>query len=201
MEATPYSVLLSRIGALLVLSPVAMATVALVGAATALLAAVIALAQDDIKKVLAYSTVSQLGFMFMGVGLGVFWAAILHLVTHAFFKACLFLGAGSVMHGNGDETDIKKQGLQAPLGDLATVASSPACPLSASSPRDLSSTASATPSCSPDWVPRLAPALGLLTAGCTSFYMWRLYLLTSRASGPGGRSPRRTKRHAIVFRS
>src|SRR5678815_4424599 len=73
-------------------------------------ALLLAFAQDDIKKVLAYSTVSQLGFMFMGVGVGVFWAAALHLVTHACFKACLFLGAGSVMHGNGDETDIKRLG-------------------------------------------------------------------------------------------
>ena len=96
--------LFCRMSFLLVLSPAAMAVVALIGALTALLAALIAFAQDDIKKVLAYSTVSQLGFMFMGVGMGVFWAAVLHLVTHAFFKACLFLGAGSVMHGNGDET-------------------------------------------------------------------------------------------------
>ena len=102
--------LFSRIGFLLVLSPIAMATVALVGAATALFAALIAFAQDDIKKVLAYSTISQLGFMFMAVGLGVFWAAIFHLATHAFFKACLFLGAGSVMHGNAEETDIKRLG-------------------------------------------------------------------------------------------
>src|SRR5262249_38094199 len=102
--------LFCRLSPLLVLAPVAMAAIGIVGALTALLAALIAFAQDDIKKVLAYSTVSQLGFMFMGVGLGVFWAAFLHLVTHAFFKACLFLGAGSVMHGNADETDIKKLG-------------------------------------------------------------------------------------------
>ena len=102
--------LFSRMSFLLVLSPTAMATVAIVGAVTSLIAALIAFAQDDIKKVLAYSTVSQLGIMFMGVGMGVFWAAVFHLVTHAFFKACLFLGAGSVMHGNGDETDIKKLG-------------------------------------------------------------------------------------------
>ena len=76
------------------LSPTAMATIAIVGALTALVAALIAFAQDDIKKVLAYSTVSQLGIMFMAVGMGV-WAAVFHLVTHAFFKACLFLGAGA----------------------------------------------------------------------------------------------------------
>ena len=100
--------LFCRLSFLLVLSPTAMAWVAMIGAVTAVWAALIAFAQDDIKKVLAYSTVSQLGFMFMGVGVGVFWAAALHLVTHACFKACLFLGAGSVMHGNGDETDIQR---------------------------------------------------------------------------------------------
>src|SRR5207302_9743992 len=102
--------LFCRISYLLVLSPTAMAVVACIGGATALLAALIAFAQDDLKKVLAYSTVSQLGFMFMGVGAGLFWAAFLHVVTHAFFKACLFLGAGSVMHGNADEGNIRKLG-------------------------------------------------------------------------------------------
>src|SRR5262249_43906084 len=81
-----------------VLSPFVMATVLVVGAATALLAATIALVQNDIKKVLAYSTVSQLGFMFIGVGVGAFTAGFFHVLTHAFFKACLFLGAGSVIH-------------------------------------------------------------------------------------------------------
>src|SRR6185312_10737529 len=102
--------LFCRLSFLLVLSPTAMAWVAMIGALTAVWAALIAFAQDDIKKVLAYSTVSQLGFMFIAVGTGVFWAAALHLVTHACFKACLFLGAGSVMHGNGDETDVYKLG-------------------------------------------------------------------------------------------
>src|SRR5450432_2891757 len=102
--------LFCRLSYLLVLSPTTMAVVAVIGASTALLAALIAFAQDDLKKVLAYSTVSQLGFMFMAIGAGVFWAAFLHVVTHAFFKACLFLSAGSVMHGNADEGDIRKLG-------------------------------------------------------------------------------------------
>ncbi|HEY1908553.1 MAG TPA: proton-conducting transporter membrane subunit, partial [Myxococcaceae bacterium] len=89
--------LFCRLSFLLVMSPTAMAWVAMIGALTAVWAALIAFAQDDIKKVLAYSTVSQLGYMFIAVGVGVFWAAALHLITHAFFKACLFLGAGSVM--------------------------------------------------------------------------------------------------------
>jgi NADH-quinone oxidoreductase subunit L len=90
--------LVCRLSMVFVLSPFAMLTVALVGAATALLAATIAFAQNDIKKVLAYSTVSQLGYMFLGVGVGAFTAGFFHVITHAFFKACLFLGAGSVIH-------------------------------------------------------------------------------------------------------
>jgi NADH-quinone oxidoreductase subunit L len=90
--------LVCRLSFVFVLSPFTMATIAVTGAATALLAASIALVQNDIKKVLAYSTVSQLGFMFLGVGVGAFTAGFFHVFTHAFFKACLFLGAGSVIH-------------------------------------------------------------------------------------------------------
>src|SRR5207249_6007897 len=92
------------------LSPVAMMVVAIVGLATAVLAATIGLAQNDIKKVLAYSTVSQLGYMFLGAGVGAFAASIFHLMTHAFFKACLFLGSGSVIHAMGGEQDIRRMG-------------------------------------------------------------------------------------------
>ena len=84
--------------------------VATVGVTTAFFAAVIALAQTDIKKVLAYSTISQLGFMFLALGVGAFSAAIFHLVTHAFFKACLFLVAGSVIHSMHGEQDMWKMG-------------------------------------------------------------------------------------------
>jgi NADH-quinone oxidoreductase subunit L len=90
--------LVARLSFVFVLSPAAMATVAVTGAATAIFAASIGLLQTDLKKVLAYSTVSQLGFMFIGVGVGAFSAGIFHVFTHAFFKACLFLGAGSVIH-------------------------------------------------------------------------------------------------------
>ena len=85
-------------------------TVAVVGAATALFAATIAVSQNDIKKVLAYSTVSQLGFMFLAIGSGAYVAAIFHMVTHAFFKALLFLGSGSVIHGMHHEQDMRKMG-------------------------------------------------------------------------------------------
>ncbi len=90
--------MVARLHFIFILSPVAMTTIAVVGALTALFAATIGLFQYDIKKVLAYSTVSQLGFMFMAVGVGAYWAGIFHLLTHAFFKACLFLGSGSVIH-------------------------------------------------------------------------------------------------------
>ncbi len=92
------------------LAPSIMLFVAIVGAATAIFAATIGIAQNDIKKVLAYSTVSQLGYMFLAAGVGAYVAAIFHLVTHAFFKALLFLGSGSVIHAMGGEQDMRKMG-------------------------------------------------------------------------------------------
>ncbi len=91
-------------------APTAMFIVAVIGAATALFAATIGIAQNDIKKVLAYSTISQLGYMFLACGLGAFVAAIFHVITHAFFKALLFLGSGSVIHGMHDEQDMRRLG-------------------------------------------------------------------------------------------
>ena len=91
-------------------APTAMWIIAIIGAATALFAATIAIAQNDIKKVLAYSTVSQLGFMFLAAGVGAFVVAIFHVMTHAFFKALLFLGSGSVIHGMHHEQDMRRMG-------------------------------------------------------------------------------------------
>jgi NADH-quinone oxidoreductase subunit L len=91
-------------------APEASHVVAVIGVATAFFAATIALVQTDIKKVLAYSTISQLGFMFLALGVGAYGAAIFHVVTHAFFKACLFLGAGSVIHALSGEQDVRKMG-------------------------------------------------------------------------------------------
>ena len=102
--------LMVRISPILHLTPGVLTVIAVVGAATALFAATIACAQDDIKRVLAYSTISQLGYMFLAVGSGAYVAAIFHMVTHAFFKALLFLGAGSVIHGLHDEQDMKRMG-------------------------------------------------------------------------------------------
>ncbi|MGC4000389.1 MAG: NADH-quinone oxidoreductase subunit L [Anaeromyxobacter sp.] len=177
--------LVARNAYLFTLAPAAMATVTIVGAATALIAALIAFAQNDIKKVLAYSTVSQLGFMFIGVGAGVWWAGVLHLVTHAFFKACLFLGAGSVMHGMGDETDIRKMGgllrkmphTAATFG-VATLAITGFVPLSGFWSKD-AILGGALFSHNPAWhqVGLVAYVLGTVAALGTAFYMTRLYAL------------------------
>ncbi|HEX9890360.1 MAG TPA: NADH-quinone oxidoreductase subunit L [Nitriliruptorales bacterium] len=102
--------LIARTGSIYVLSLDAMTVVAWIGAATAVVAALIAIRQDDIKKILAYSTVSQLGYMFVGVGVGAFSEGMFHLVTHAFFKGLLFLAAGSVMHALANATDVWRMG-------------------------------------------------------------------------------------------
>jgi NADH-quinone oxidoreductase subunit L len=102
--------MVTRLNFLFDLTPDIQTLIAIVGAVTALFAASIALAQTDIKKVLAYSTVSQLGLMFLALGLGAYHVAVFHVITHAFFKACLFLGSGSVIHAMGGEQDMRKMG-------------------------------------------------------------------------------------------
>jgi NADH-quinone oxidoreductase subunit L len=102
--------MVARSNALFVLAPTSMKTVAIVGALTAIFAASIGLVQNDIKRVLAYSTVSQLGYMFLALGVGAFAAGVFHVFTHAFFKALLFLGAGSVIHAMSGEQDMRKMG-------------------------------------------------------------------------------------------
>jgi NADH-quinone oxidoreductase subunit L len=102
--------MVARCHALFVLSPTAMQVVAVTGTLTAVMAAAIALTQRDLKRIMAYSTVSQLGYMFLGLGVGAWVGAIFHLFTHAFFKALLFLGSGSVMHAIGGDCDITRQG-------------------------------------------------------------------------------------------
>jgi len=176
--------LFCRLSFLLVLSPKAMAAVALIGAATALWAALIAFAQDDMKRILAYSTVSQLGYMFIGVGVGAFWTAALHLVTHACFKACLFLGAGSVMHGNDEETDIWRLGglrkempwTWATFG-IATLAITGIVPLSGFFSKDAILHGAHTSKLEGlGWVGPTVYVVGLIAAACTAFYMVRLYV-------------------------
>ncbi len=102
--------MIARSNILYTLAPVSQTVVAVIGLATAILAATIAIKQNDIKKILAYSTVSQLGYMFLGLGVGAYTGAVFHVMTHAFFKALLFLGAGSVIHAMHHEQDIRKMG-------------------------------------------------------------------------------------------
>ena len=102
--------LVARMSGVYLQAPEASMVIAVVGTATAFFAATVAMVQTDIKKVLAYSTVSQLGFMFLALGVGAYGVAIFHVVTHAFFKACLFLGAGSVIHALGGEQDLRRMG-------------------------------------------------------------------------------------------
>jgi NADH-quinone oxidoreductase subunit L len=113
--------MVARCHKLFEMAPLSLEIVAWVGGLTAVFAATIGLVQTDIKRVLAYSTISQLGYMFVGVGVGAYAAGIFHLVTHAFFKALLFLGAGSVIHGLGGEQDLRKMGGIAPRMMTTTV--------------------------------------------------------------------------------
>ena len=165
------------------LAPHAMLVVAVVGAFTALFAATIGLAQNDIKKVLAYSTVSQLGYMFLACGVGAFSEGMFHVMTHAFFKACLFLGSGSVIHALGGEQDIRRMGgLRAKIPktyrDLSRRDAHDrggAGPRRPSSRRTRSRRPSSTPSSQAmPWLPKLLYAAALFTAGLTAFYMFRL---------------------------
>ncbi|MGD0947371.1 MAG: NADH-quinone oxidoreductase subunit L [Candidatus Binatia bacterium] len=173
--------MIARLHMLYVLAPISMVVVATVGVLTALFAATIGLMQNDIKKVLAYSTISQLGYMFVGVGVGAFSAGIFHLMTHAFFKGLLFLGAGSVIHGMSGEQDMQKMGgLRAhqPITFwtfvFATLAITGIPGFSGFFSKDeILAQAFASPHGGP-WL----WALGFIAAGCTSFYMFRLLFLT-----------------------
>ena len=102
--------MVARLNFLFSMAPATMVVVASIGAATAFFAATVGITQTDIKSVLAYSTISQLGYMFAAVGVGAYAAGVFHLMTHAFFKACLFLGAGSVIHAMGGEQDMRLMG-------------------------------------------------------------------------------------------
>jgi NADH-quinone oxidoreductase subunit L len=159
-------------------APVALTVVAIIGTLTALFAATIGITQTDIKKVLAYSTISQLGYMFMACGVAAFSAAIFHLMTHAFFKGLLFLAAGSVIHAVGGEQDMRKMGgLRSKIPwtfwtmTAGTVAIAGIPPLAGFFSKDEILWRAYQAS----WV---YWALGLLTAFLTSFYMFRLWFLT-----------------------
>jgi NADH-quinone oxidoreductase subunit L len=171
--------MVTRCNVLFRLAPEAMFAVAVVGGVTAIFAAVIAIAQNDIKKVLAYSTVSQLGYMFLACGVGAYVAGMFHVLTHAFFKACLFLGSGAVIHALGGEQDMRRMGglgRRLPLTYttflVATLALAGIPPLAGFFSKDAILTgvfAAHRP---------ILFGLGLVTAGLTAFYMFRLVSLT-----------------------
>ena len=169
----------------------ALLIVGAVGAFTALLAATIGCVQTDIKRVLAYSTVSQLGLMFMGLGAGAYVAAIFHLVTHAFFKALLFLGSGSVIHAMNDEQDMRRYGglskklpwtyVTFLLGGIALAA---VFPLAGFWSKDelIASTYAAGASSDGNWGFLIYFAAGLLTSLLTAFYTIRMIVMTFHGS-------------------
>ncbi|HYV17477.1 MAG TPA: NADH-quinone oxidoreductase subunit L, partial [Verrucomicrobiae bacterium] len=172
---------LARMAGLYVASPTAMLVVAVVGGLTALVAATLGVAQTDIKKVLAYSTVSQLGYMVLAAGVGAFGAGVFHLMTHAFFKALLFLAAGSVIHALSGEQDIMKMGglrRRLPWTHatflIGTLAIAGVPPLAGFFSKDeiLWAALSGHGGGLVLWL------AGVITAGLTAFYMMRLYMLT-----------------------
>src|SRR5207248_1994949 len=174
--------MVARSNALFVLAPASMKTVAIVGALTAIFAASIALVQNDIKRVLAYSTVSQLGYMFLALGIGAFAAGVFHVFTHAFFKALLFLGSGAVIHAMSGEQDMRNMGdlhRRTPVTHwtmfIATLAIAGIFPFAGFFSKDeilwqaWSSEGGAY---------RLLWLIGVVTALMTAFYMFRLMFLT-----------------------
>jgi NADH-quinone oxidoreductase subunit L len=173
-------------------SPFALSVVAIVGAVTALFASTIGLVQNDIKRVLAYSTISQLGYMFLGCGVAAYSAAIFHLVTHAFFKALLFLAAGSVIHAIGGEQDLRKMGglwrklpvtfAVTTVGVLA-IAGFPPFAGFFSKDAILYAAYLQGPNGKALWL------IGLVTALLTSFYMFRLWYLAFLGKPRGGAVP------------
>ena len=173
--------MVARSNALFILAPTAMALVAGIGAFTAIFAATIGLVQNDIKRVLAYSTISQLGYMFLACGVGAFGAGIFHLMTHAFFKALLFLGAGSVIHALGGEQDMRKMGglwsripTTAKTMLVATLAISGAPLFSGFFSKDeILWKVFSSP-----YGSKLLWFIGFVTAGLTAFYMFRLFFMT-----------------------
>ncbi len=196
--------LISRVSIIFVSAESVMVFVSVVGALTAVLAALIAIAQNDIKKVLAYSTVSQLGFMFMALGAGAFSTAIFHVMTHAFFKACLFLGSGSVIHAMDhmhtvkDPQDIRTMGglkKYMPATHMtffiSTLAISGIPLLSGFFSKDEILGRVFAMGLHGSWMYYFVYSVGIITALMTAFYMTRVYFLTFRGQErfPAGHHP------------
>jgi NADH-quinone oxidoreductase subunit L len=171
--------MIGRTNVLYSMAPTSMTVVATIGAVTALFAGTIAITQNDIKRVLAYSTVSQLGYMFTAMGVGAYVAGIFHLMTHAFFKACLFLGSGSVIHGMHEEQDMRKMGglrKHMPYTHwtflVATIAIAGIPPLAGFFSKDEILWKAWSNGFRFQWF------LGFVAAGITAFYMFRLVFMT-----------------------
>jgi len=191
--------MVARLNFVYALSPSAMGWVALIGALTALFAASIGFFQYDIKKVLAYSTVSQLGFMFIGVGVGAYWAGTYHLLTHAFFKATLFLGSGSVILGCHHEQDMRKMGGLARYMPITRWTYLLACMAIAGFPwmngfyskdeilwKAFTSGHLALFGTPTPWLGPVIYAIGIVAATGTAFYMYRSYYMTFTGEYRGG---------------
>jgi len=177
--------MIARLNFIYLFSPEALMVVAAIGVLTAIFSATIGFTQNDIKKVLAYSTVSQLGFMFTAMGVGAYAAGIFHLTTHAFFKALLFLGAGSVIHGLSGEQDMRKMGglkkylpITCWTMFAAWLAIAGVAPLSGFISKDEILWKAFSNSVHPEWFGRAVYAVGLLAAACTAIYMTRLMMMT-----------------------
>jgi NADH-quinone oxidoreductase subunit L len=187
--------MIARCNVIYSMAPIALTIVAVIGVATAIYAASIGLTQNDIKRVLAYSTISQLGYMFLGVGVGAYGAGMFHLMTHAFFKGLLFLGAGSVMHAMSGELDMRKMG---GLRDKIPVTFWTFVPATLAiagipgfsgffSKDEILWKAYSSPHGHP-----LLWAVGVIAAGMTSFYMFRLLFMTFFGEC---RAPEEVKKH------
>jgi NADH-quinone oxidoreductase subunit L len=182
--------MVARCSVLYLLAPAAMVVVVIIGLLTALMAASIALVQTDIKRVLAYSTISQLGYMFVACGVGAFGAGVFHLITHAFFKALLFLGAGSVIHALNGEQDIRRMG---GLKDhlpityitflIASLAIAGVFPFAGFFSKDEILWAALTEGNFLVWL------IAAITAVMTSFYMFRLVFLVFHRVPSAGDAP------------
>lgn len=177
--------MIARSNILFTLAPISMEVIAIVGACTLLFAASIGLAQNDIKKVLAYSTVSQLGYMFLALGVGAYTGAVFHVMTHAFFKALLFLGAGSVIHAMSNEQDIRLMGglkKHLPITHitflLGTLAIAGCPPFSGFFSKDEILAHAFEHN-------KLLWFIGIAGAAMTTFYMFRLYFLTFKGDFRG----------------
>jgi len=177
--------MLARMNWLYAIDPTPLTVVAVIAAVTALMAATIGLTQFDIKKVLAYSTVSQLGYMFLACGVGAYGAAIFHVFTHAFFKALLFLGSGSVIHALHEEQDIRKMGgliKKIPITGWTFVAGWLAIcgivPFAGFFSKDEILWKTWSASMAAPWLPKLLWTIGFVTAGLTALYMTRLVMMT-----------------------